>query len=208
MPDGSPCWCVSEQEVPGDWVHSPRCMALRALSGGYDFADLPPNKGPLRNATQRQKKSAFLREYANHGILTHAAEAVGVERSTVGRWQEADPVFAEAMAWALEQAVDLAERELIRRGREGVVKPVYQGGKLVGTVREYSDTLLLAYLNAHGTGRGYSRNRVEVTGANGGPIQSQVVPMVSGLDDHEKRALRKVIEQALREREGAAEPTP
>ena len=38
------------------------------------------------------------------------------------------------------------EPEAIRRAVEGVEKPVYQGGELVGYVREYSDTLLIFLL--------------------------------------------------------------
>ena len=33
-----------------------------------------------------------------------------------------------------------------RRAAEGTLKPVYQGGKLVGEIREFSDTLLIFLL--------------------------------------------------------------
>jgi hypothetical protein len=40
------------------------------------------------------------------------------------------------------------EDEAVRRAYEGVERPVFQGGKQVGVVREYSDTLLIFLLKA------------------------------------------------------------
>jgi hypothetical protein len=40
------------------------------------------------------------------------------------------------------------EQEAIRRGQHGVEKPVFQGGKEVGAVREFSDTLLIFMLKS------------------------------------------------------------
>jgi hypothetical protein len=42
---------------------------------------------------------------------------------------------------------------MIRRGVTGYDKPVYQQGRLVGTVREYSDTLLIFALKARAPDR-------------------------------------------------------
>ena len=42
--------------------------------------------------------------------------------------------------------VDAFQEEAHRRAVQGIEKPVYQGGRLVGTVREYSDTLLIFLL--------------------------------------------------------------
>jgi hypothetical protein len=41
---------------------------------------------------------------------------------------------------------DALEDEANRRAREGVERPVYQGGKFVGAIREFSDTLLIFLL--------------------------------------------------------------
>lgn len=32
MPDGTPCWCVSEEEPHEGWAHSPVCAARRELA--------------------------------------------------------------------------------------------------------------------------------------------------------------------------------
>lgn len=136
-------------------------------------------------------KQAFLDALRDVGIVRDACRAARVGRSTVYQHRTDDPAFAAAWDEAVEDALDLAERELLRRGRDGVDRPVYQGGEMVGTIREYSDTALLAFLNARAAHRGYVRNaRVEVSGPAGGPVQHQVL----ALDDHEKRALRDAID--------------
>ncbi len=97
---------------------------------------------------RHQKKRAFLAAYAQLGTITHASEAAGIDRSAHYRWMREDPNYPDAFAAAQEKSIERLERELERRAVEGVEKPVYQGGKKVGTVREYSDTLLIFRLKA------------------------------------------------------------
>lgn len=47
---------------------------------------------------------------------------------------------------ALETAAEVLEQEAWRRAVTGTLKPVYQGGEQVGTVREYSNTLMIFLL--------------------------------------------------------------
>jgi len=44
--------------------------------------------------------------------------------------------------------MDLLEEKARRRGYDGVVEPVYQGGKEVGTIRKHSDHWLMVFLRA------------------------------------------------------------
>ena len=46
------------------------------------------------------------------------------------------------------QATETLEHEAWRRARDGVAEPVYQHGKLVGTVQRFSDSLLMFLLRA------------------------------------------------------------
>jgi hypothetical protein len=48
----------------------------------------------------------------------------------------------------VERGTDALEDEALLRPLEGTLKPVYQGGKKAGTVREFSDTLLIFMLKA------------------------------------------------------------
>ena len=72
----------------------------------------------------------FLAALAEHGVLTMAAEAAGVDRSTVFRRRQEDEEFDTAVLDAIEQAVDKDEREVVRRAREGYHEPVVYQGEL------------------------------------------------------------------------------
>lgn len=111
--------------------------------------------------TAHGKRDAFLAAFARLGTLTHAAEAAGTDRSSHYYWMEHDPEYPHLFAEAGKQATDSLEREAIRRAVEGVDKPVYQGKELVGTIREYSDTLLIFLMK--GAMPGKYRERVEIT---------------------------------------------
>jgi hypothetical protein len=56
------------------------------------------------------------------------------------------------------------------------MEPIYQGGRKVGTIRKYSDHLLMMFLK--GKRRESFSERVEQTGANGASLTPAVV-MVS-----------------------------
>lgn len=108
-----------------------------------------------------RKRDAFLAAFAELGTLTHAAARVGTGRSSHRYWMEHDPEYPGLFAEAAHQANDNLEREARRRGIEGVEKPVYQGKELVGTIREYSDTLLIFLMK--GALPTKYRERVEIT---------------------------------------------
>jgi hypothetical protein len=74
---------------------------------------------------------------------TSAANAAGVGRSTAYLWRHEDPEFAAKWDAAVAQGIDRLEDEAHRRAVEGVKRPVYRGGVLVGEMTKYSDTLLM-----------------------------------------------------------------
>lgn len=116
------------------------------------------------------KKGRFLRLLAETGNVTLAAEAAGVARQTPYKWRDKDSKFAEAWAAAEEEAADRLEAEARRRAVEGVEKPVYQGGHMVGTIREYSDTLLIFLLKGARPEKYKDRQAHEHSGPGGGPV--------------------------------------
>lgn len=75
--------------------------------------------------------------------MLHAAEQSNIPRRTAQGWVNTDPDFAAQLEQAKVQVVETYEQEIHRRGVEGWDEPVYQGGKLVGVVRKYSDVLLI-----------------------------------------------------------------
>ena len=116
------------------------------------------------NFTPEKKAVAekFLTELAEHaGLVTKAAEATGITRMTAYNWRKADENFAAAWDQVIESAIEDLEHEARRRAFVRVEKPVYQSGKLVGHIQEYSDTLLIFLLKAHRPEK--YRDQVKVT---------------------------------------------
>jgi hypothetical protein len=91
----------------------------------------------------------------------------------------ADEAFARAWEDALEQGTDSLEDEARRRALQGVEKPVFREGRQVGTVTEYSDTLLIFLLKARRPEKFRDRARFEAlnkksAGGAGRPAASSV----------------------------------
>ena len=142
-----------------------------------------------RNATQRRrgpaerqevrrgrekKRVVLLTEYAGTGSLRLACEKAGVHRSTHWSWIKADATYAADFADAREQAAERLEEEARRRAHDGVERPVYQGGHMVGTIREFSDLLLIFLLKGAKPETYRERHHLEHTGRAGGPIEGEV----------------------------------
>lgn len=95
-----------------------------------------------------QLKKAFLAAYRDTGNIRLACEAAGVKRrATVYEWQEHDAEFSAAFKQAQAEAVEALEAEAHRRAVLGWDEPVIAPGRgIVGSVRKFSDTLLIFLL--------------------------------------------------------------
>ena len=89
------------------------------------------------------KQRAFLAAYCHLGLLTRAARAAKVDRTTHFIWKRDDPEYAAAFELAQEIAAESLEDAAVTRARDGVDRPVFHKGKICGYVREYSDTLVI-----------------------------------------------------------------
>ena len=138
--------------------------------------------------------NAFLAALSVHGVMSRAAEAAGVDRTTPWRRRESDPEFAKACQEAIDQAADALETEARRRALEGIVEDVYHQGVVVGQKRNYSDSLLALLLK--GRRKAVFADRTELTGANGGPV---------AISDPDKRAARAAALLKLAEARKALE---
>ena len=109
------------------------------------------------------KRAAFLAAYRETGNIKLACEAAQIGRSSHYRWRESDPDYAEEFERAKKDAVDVLEAEARRRAVEGWEEPVgWYKGQAGGTVRRFSDTLLIFLLK--GLRPDVYRERVEVSG--------------------------------------------
>lgn len=92
------------------------------------------------------KKEDFLKALKEIGTVQRACNSINIHRNTAYEWKHADPDFSAKWDAVVESHIEELETEARRRAYEGVKKPVYQGGELVGHVQEYSDTLLIFLL--------------------------------------------------------------
>ena len=115
----------------------------------------------VRNAQQQLKKRVMLASMAETGNISEACRRAEIERSTHYRWMEHDEEYALQFRQAEQTAIDALEREAWRRAVEGVEEPLVSAGRLVTTVRRYSDTLLIFLLK--GARPGKYRDRVDVS---------------------------------------------
>lgn len=159
---------------------------------------------------------AFLRSLGLTGNVTRAATDAKIDRTVPYDLRDSDPDFAAAWASALEAAADLLEEEARRRAYDGVEKPVVHQGKVVTywadksgrpvsprtkgarqiplVVRQYSDQLLVTLLKACRPAK--FRERHEITGPNGGPLQAHHTLDLTQLSDAELDTLDQLIERA------------
>ena len=126
------------------------------------------------NVIRHPRKRAFLAAFRNTGNVRKSTEAAGVDRSLFYKWCEHDEVFALAAEQAKAEFGDLLE------------------AKLSELVFEQSNvTALIVALKM--AGRFIERTRSEMTGADGGPIQTEDV----GVSDDDRAArILAVLERA------------
>lgn len=137
-----------------------------------------------RSAMSNRRKRVFLKTLAETGIVSRSAAAAGWTASTAYSFRKSDAQFKDMWDNAMSFATDSLEFEARRRAQHGVEKPVYQQGKLVGYVREYSDPLLVLLLKAHRKDLFGDQQKLEHN-HKGGVL---VVPGVSSEDAWEKAA--------------------
>lgn len=117
-----------------------------------------------------KKEAKFLAALQGTCNVRHACEAANIAPNSVYLWKRDDPEFSRKWEQALEIGSDTLEAEAIRRARDGVDEPVFYQGEVCGTVRKYSDTLLIFLLKGHKPERYSEKVQTELTGKNGAPL--------------------------------------
>jgi hypothetical protein len=93
-------------------------------------------------------KEIFLAELRKMPNVTAALRKANISRTWAYGEKKTDPEFSAAWDDALEASIETAEGEVYRRSVHGTLRPVFQGGVKVGSIREYSDTLLIFWLKS------------------------------------------------------------
>lgn len=129
-----------------------------------------------------KKTHAFLAAIRSFPHISRAAKAAGINRATHYRRYDKDPAYREAFDQAWRWGTGILRDEAIRRVLLGYEEPViYQGqyqydektGRMV-TVTKYPERLTMKVLGAEIPDT-YNRQRVELTGRDGGPIQKRIL---------------------------------
>lgn len=124
----------------------------------------PRQGGPSTVLPADETKRLFLASLARYGNVKLACTAAKMARDTAYTWRAKQPDFKAAWEDALKDAVNVLEREAYRRAVKGTDKPVYQQGVQVGTIREYSDTLLIFLLKGAAPDKYRERVQTEHSG--------------------------------------------
>lgn len=126
-------------------------------------------------------KAVIIAALAAGSTVLLAAQEAGVNKTTAYRWRESDEDFAQAWDEALEEGTDRLEQEALRRARDGVSKPVFHKGSVVGHVQEYSDTLAIFLLKARRPEVYRERASLEHTGPGGKELPASVTTVQAGV---------------------------
>lgn len=110
---------------------------------------------PLRKDPERQE--CFIESIRATGSIIESARRASPASekgavSTFRGFMRDSPEFAARVQEALDDFRDSLVREAVRRGRDGVDRPIYQKGQLVGHERVFSDHLLTLELKKHHEG--------------------------------------------------------
>ncbi|MBL6782976.1 MAG: terminase [Alphaproteobacteria bacterium] len=95
------------------------------------------------------KKIAFLTRLAVTGNVSASADYADLSRSQAYEWRKTDANFAASWDEALAIAVDQLALEARRRAVEGIEEVRYYQGEPIGSMRKYSDQLLMFLLRAY-----------------------------------------------------------
>jgi hypothetical protein len=109
-------------------------------------------------------QEVFVDTLRDTGQVTRACEVARVSRKTAYEYRKHDEAFATAWEDARRTSIQLLEDEAFRRAHDGTVKPIFQGGEEVGTVREYSDTLMIFLLKANDPEKYRERIDIKISG--------------------------------------------
>ena len=115
-----------------------------------------PSGRPARRKARRKpvrwsakREAAFLAALAESSNVAMSLRTSGLGETAVYRRRAHYAEFAAKWSAALREGYLKLEGEMLGRALAGVEKPVWHGGKQIGTVTEYNDRTALALLNAH-----------------------------------------------------------
>lgn len=127
----------------------------------------------IRTPEKREKFLTALDE--ENGNVSKALEVAVLSRSAAYDWRNEDEDFKTAWDDVVEKSTERLESEAWRRAHDGVDRDVFYQGEKIATETNYSDTLLMFMLKGRKPEKYRENSRVELGGANGGPVTLRIV---------------------------------
>jgi len=144
-----------------------------------------------------QKREQFLEQLRTHSNVTKACEEIGFSKVSLYALKKRDAEFSKEWDLAIKEGVTCLEDEAKRRAT-GYEEEVYFKGEYRGTVKKYSDILLITLLNAHWPEK-YRRNNAETQPPVSPDDQRRLAEarnVLQRLDTDELAAIATVMEKA------------
>lgn len=113
------------------------------------MSDPQTSNGACLPAITPELRALFCKHLAETCNVTKSAGMIGASRQQMHYLRRRDKDFAKDWASAIEEATDTLEAAARGRAIDGHERPIYQGGKLVGTETVYSDRMTEILLKAH-----------------------------------------------------------
>ena len=116
--------------------------------------NLPAPRPPRRNGWTAERQEAFLKALAASGCVSHACRVVGMSRESAYNLYNRESAVSFRRGWedALDCSLRLVEDGMFSRAIEGVARPIFYQGELVGEYRHFDNRLamfLLRYRRRH-----------------------------------------------------------
>ncbi|MDP1751808.1 MAG: hypothetical protein Q8L22_20350, partial [Reyranella sp.] len=116
---------------------------------------------PARLRTPGRKRASFLYHLAMCGLVAEAAARAQVSRSTLYRWRDELPGFAEQWDKAIAQRSRSLGDDIILQAGHVEVQPILYAGKKVGERRKVDTRMLMHVQNRMDVDRRRAEDRAE-----------------------------------------------
>ena len=115
----------------------------------------------------------MLKAYMEHCNLVRAARQAGIDRQTHYNWLKRSPGYREAFEKRKKRGAEYLESVAVERATDGWTEPIYYQGEKCGSVRRFDGSMLQFLLRGMMPEK-YGAQRTEISGPQGGPIQTTV----------------------------------
>lgn len=142
----------------------------------------------------------YLRHLARFGSESRAAAHIRCSTTLIRAFMEKNKQFAVHVQEALDEHRGVIEKAIYERAIEGVDEPRFNASGVVGSVKKYSDTLLLAYARRHI--KEYREGDVSRTEVNvNGSVKHEHAVDVKQLSLAQRQALRLLLGEQAKDAE-------